>query len=137
MDNSNQAQTQRETNAQNDNDSSACPLPIKKQPIFYKNSSEKLNALFNNHQQFLQLSEVIPDSKWIKIEYGKSHYVVGIIYQSDIPSYIVYGVPGNLNAPPKGFCDYSHFLPSNIYNQSENGYWCAFQDADSGEIVKG
>ena len=135
--NSDQAQAQRQTDTQNDDDSSACPLPIKKQPLFYKNSSERLNSLFNSHAQFLPLGEVVPNSKWIKIEYAKSHYVVGIIYENDIPCYIAYGVPGNRELPPKGFSDYSHFLPNSIFSPSDDGYWCAFQDADSGEIVKG
>ncbi len=103
---------------------------------FYLSVKQKLDNLFKTHAPFLPLSEIVPFSKWIKIEYDKnSHYVVGLIYKDAYPAFIVYGVPGIRFEKPKVFSSRSQFLPVSLFECTQNGYWCIFQSANDGQII--
>lgn len=105
-------------------------------PTYYSTVKSKIDKLFNEHQPFLPLSQTVPFSKWIKIDYNKnSHYVVGIVFIKNVPSFIVYGVPGLKLNKPNGFLSDSQFIPTDLFSSSQNGYWCTFQSAQSGEII--
>lgn len=110
-----------------------CPFE-KNMPAYYCSIKEKIEPLFSKYEPISRLSELIPESKWVKIEYkNNGYYIVGIICEERIPRYVVYGVPGNRNFKPRGFESYSIFLPESLFEQNGKGYWCMFQNAETGE----
>ena len=106
---------------------------------FYDGISEDINKLFQSHEEEEFLSQIIPYSKWVKIENedGENYYVVGLIYENDDVKYICYGVPGLYSEnPPKELKGYAEWLPLDSTKEKEYGYWLTYQDATSGENVK-
>lgn len=137
------ANEQKATNTQtnncnplgNETAESACPFK-NDLPRFYRTVKDKIDDLFLKNPPISSLSQLIPDSKWVKSTYKNSgFYIVGIIYATDLPKYIVYGVPGEKNVKPKGFQQYTLFIPESFFNLN-NGYWCVFQNAETGEREK-
>lgn len=105
---------------------------------FYEMIAEQLEELFDKYPREHHLENLIDQSKWVKINYNNDdrYYVVGIIYNNNDIKYICYGVPGEYNTePPKELKDYSQWLPVDVTNPYENGYWVMYQDADTGENV--
>lgn len=101
---------------------------------YYNSIKKDIDSLFEKYSPFVELSQIIPNSRWIKIPYlKKSFYVVGLIEELGEISYVVYGVPGVKNAKPKGFEKYTHFIPLSLLNQNQQGFWCIFQSAVTGE----
>ena len=85
------------------------------------------------------LEQIIPFSKWVKIENedGDNYYVLGLIYENDQVKYICYGVPGMYSEnPPEELKGYAEWLPIDSTKEKEFGYWITYQDAQSGENVK-
>lgn len=105
------------------------------EPKFFASIKEKLQELFNKYPPIDSLTQLIPQSEWIKIPYGNNaFYVIGIIKENDIPAYIAYGVPGACKSKPKGFERYSKFIPESLF-YCDSGYWCIFQSAKTGEEI--
>ena len=97
---------------------------------------DDLDELFEKYPPISSLSQVIPNSKWVKINYGSnSFYAVGIIYENNFVKYLVYAVPGKRELAPKGFESYSYFIPESIFDLSGNGFWCTFQSAEDGKRI--
>ena len=106
---------------------------------FYDSISEDIDKLFSAHQEEEFLSQIIPFSKWVKIENDENddYYVLGLIYENDNVKYICYGVPGIYSEnPPRELRGYAEWLPLDSTKEKEYGYWLTYQDADSGENVK-
>jgi len=104
---------------------------------FYNMIAEQLDELFEKYPKEETLEKLIDNSKWIKIRNDDNkYYVVGIIFNNNDIKYICYGVPGNYSKePPIELREYSQWLPTDIMNPFDNGYWVMYQDADSGENV--
>ena len=110
-----------------------------KSESFYDSISEDIGSLFSTHSEEEFLSQIIPYSKWVKVENedGDNYYVLGLIYENDKVKYICYGVPGlYTDAPPKELRGYAEWLPLDSTKENEYGYWITYQDADTGENVK-
>ena len=119
---------------QNENES--CPARMQKEGKFYSDIKDDLDELFEKYPPISSLSKVIPNSKWVKINYGSnSFYAVGIIYENNFVKYLVYAVPGKRDLAPKGFESYSYFIPESIFDLSGNGFWCTFQSAEDGKRI--
>ena len=113
-----------------------CDEECKKEPEYYTSIKEKLIPLFSKYPSIDALTAIIPHSKWIKIPFGNNnHYAVGTIKESGFIKYLVYGVPGFYSSKPKGFERNSRFIPLSLFNLLGEGYWCVFQEADSGKQV--
>ncbi len=105
-------------------------------PTFYQSVKERIEQLFEKYPPFTPLNELINKGKWVKIPYSTDKfYVVGVVYENNIPSYIVYGVPGYKNQKPQGFERYSAFIPESICEIDEKGFWCILQSAETGEQI--
>lgn len=105
---------------------------------FYNMIAEQLQELFDKYPSENNLSKLIDNSKWCKInrDFDNSYYVVGIIYNNNDIKYICYGVPGNYNIqPPREMQGYSQWLPTDATDPYNNGYWVMYQDADTGENI--
>ncbi len=107
--------------------------------LFYKLVEEQVQDLFKKHKQDKAMEEIIPDSKFVKVEYGEmgEYYVFGLIYENKDPKYICYGLPGEYEVRPQeqldGFCQW---LPLDIKKPKEEGYWVMYQDAVNGDAIR-
>lgn len=118
---------------QNETAFGACPFDGR-YPAFYSEKRAEIEELFCKYPPIGSLSDYIPESKWVKIEYKKDgFYIIGVISRAGVPTYIVYGVPGVRERRPRGFERYSVFLPESLFTTNGRGYWCSFQNAETGK----
>ncbi len=105
---------------------------------FYNQIKDQIDDLFSKHKPEDNLQAIIPNSKWVKVEYQDmpGYYVMGIIYNDNIPEFIGYGLPAQNNEnPPKDLAEYAQWLP--VLQEGENtGYWIVYQSASNGESIK-
>lgn len=107
-----------------------------KKGLFYEEVKNQITELFTTYPQEEFLSQIIPHSKWVKVDYEKNghYYVVGLIYEEGTLKYICYGMPGMYEQkPPKEMDGVSQWLPLDSERPEEFGYWLSYQDADTGE----
>lgn len=100
---------------------------------FYSVIADQIDAMFNNHPLDEELMQIVPDSKWIKVNYEdvEKEYILGLIYEKGQLKYICYGVPGEQSVlPPKELLPYSQWLAT-----SNGGYWVMFQDSMTGDNI--
>lgn len=105
---------------------------------FYNMISSQIDELFEKYPREFNLEKLIDDSQWVKInhDYDNKYYVVGIIYEDNDIKYICYGVPGKYNQErPMELVGYSQWLPTDVKDPYNNGYWVMYQDADTGENI--
>lgn len=106
---------------------------------FYEQNKEHFERLLTDNTQLDELCDMIPGSKWVKVEYTegeeKGHYIVGIIYDEEgAPMHICYGVPGQFAlAPPENLAKYCQWLPASIKDPQGEGYWVLYQSAKTGQ----
>ena len=102
---------------------------------FFELIADQVEDLFDNYPRVDELEELIPNSKWVKIDFENNgnEYVLGLIYDGFNLKYICYGVPGNKDSVPThlGNCQW---LPLNPMSPSA-GYWVIYQDAATGDKV--
>ncbi len=106
---------------------------------FYNLIKEQLDELFSKFPADDTLSNIIPDSKWVRVDYDNmgKEYVVGIIYEGDKVKYICYGVPAlEGESLPEELEDFGQWLPLQSDDANGKGFYIMFQDADTGESVK-
>lgn len=117
-------------------EASPCHYEEQKEPKYYSAIKEKLLPLFEKYPPISALTAIIPHSSWVKIPYGENkHYAVGTVKENNVVKYLCYGVPGFYGVKPKGFESYSYFIPLSLFNLLGEGYWCVFQEAESGKRV--
>lgn len=103
---------------------------------YYERIKPQIERLFEEFNEEKSLSEVVPDSRWVKIKYdGDDYYVVGVIYDKNRPLYICYGVEGRYGEKPEKIGDYCSFIPSSIFNLKGDGYWVMYQSAITGKCL--
>lgn len=105
---------------------------------FYDNIAEQIEDLFSKYPAETNLEALIPNSKWAKIDYENNgnHYVLGLIYEDISLKYICYGVPGVYSdTAPNGLDNYTQWLPTNVDEPTQNGYWVMYQNALTGESI--
>ena len=106
---------------------------------FYNKLKGQIDRLFENNPEEEYLEKIIPNSKWVKVEYEADgdYYVVGLVYEDDTLSYLCYGIPGVYQkSPPKEIAGYPVWLPLDSDKKEGFGYWIAYQNADTGESIK-
>lgn len=106
---------------------------------FYFKLKPQIDKLFENNPIEKNLEEMIPSSKWVKVEYEDDgdFYVFGLLYEGDVIKYVCYGVPAIFEEePPKELSGYPIFLSLDKNNQKGFGYWLTYQDAETGEPIK-
>ena len=104
---------------------------------FYLSIKDKIDELFVIYPRERILENIIPESKWVRINYdGDDFYVAGVLVDEENKvSHIAYGVPGYEGIqPPKGTENICDWLPVQEM-QKYNGYWLIFQNAENGEIL--
>lgn len=104
--------------------------------IYFDKIKPQIERLFKDFPSEENLNEVVPDGKWVKIDYDETeHYCVGVIYENGKPSYLCYGVPGRYGEKPEKLSGDCRFIPSSLFRLKGDGYWVLFQDAVTGECV--
>ncbi|MDD4111092.1 MAG: hypothetical protein PHS54_06085, partial [Clostridia bacterium] len=81
---------------------------------FYSEIKDQLNLLFEKYPEETFLTEVIPDSKWVKVDYEDdgNYIVIGLMYENDNVRFVCYGSPGEFSKnPPAEFKGVSQWLP--------------------------
>lgn len=114
-------------------------IPPDEKPTFYDEIKSQIDNLFSSSPTENYLQEMIPGSKWVKVEFdnGGDYYVLGLLYEEDKLKYICYGVPGIYQKnPPKQLSGYPVWFPLDRENAEGFGYWLTYQDAESGESIK-
>ena len=109
------------------------------QEKFYDEIKEQLEILFERYPEETFLCEVIPNSRWAKVDYEDSgeYYVIGIIYEHNNIKYICYGVPGEYETKaPKELSENAQWLPLDPNKPEDLGYWLTYQDAETGESIE-
>lgn len=106
---------------------------------FYSEIKEQIEKLFKENKPEDYLEELIPSSKWVKVELeeGGDYYVFGLIYEGDELKYVCYGVPGIYQkTPPRELSGYPVWFPLDSEKREGFGYWLTYQDAGTGESIK-
>jgi len=108
-----------------------------KDPYFYSLVKNQYEDMFSKYATLDDLSQIIPSSKWIKVEMEDGYYVLGLIYEEDVPKYMCYGVPQTIRTnPPKELENYGQWLPLDAQNPNGSGYYIMYQSAESGENIE-
>ncbi len=106
---------------------------------FYDEIRPQVEKLFENNQSEDYLEKLIPNSKWVKVQFEESgdYYVFGLIYADEKLKYVCYGVPGIYQKqPPRELSGYPVWFPLDEERNEGFGYWLTYQDANSGESVR-
>lgn len=106
---------------------------------FFDGIKEQIDILFEKYPEEEILKQIIPESKWVKIDYQEKgeYYVVGVLYEQDKIKYVCYGVPSMFSSePPEELNGYAQWLPIDSTKQNGFGYWLTYQDADTGENIQ-
>ena len=110
-----------------------------KSDSYYDKIKSRIAELFSKNKKEDFLENLIPNSKWVKVEYEDDgdYYIVGLIYDGDLLKYIVYGVPGVYQkSPPKEVAGFPIWFPLDQDRPESFGYWLSYQDADTGESLR-
>lgn len=106
---------------------------------FFDEISSQLDMLFEKYPLDKVLCDIIPNSKWVKVDYDNKgkYYVVGLIYYENEVKYVCYGFPAKWSEkPPMDFNEKAQWLPIDVAEPHGEGYWITYQDALDGEMVK-
>lgn len=101
---------------------------------FFELISEQIDELFDKYPEEEKLSQIIPSSKWVKVDWENNgkYYVIGLIYEYDVLKYVCYGVPvASENDMPAEFENVGQWVPIDNW-----GYYIMYQDAVTGETIK-
>lgn len=102
---------------------------------FYLSVKPQLDEIFVCFPECDDLEEVVPNSKWAKIQVDDGFYVVGLILDGEVVRYISYGVPATKNScPPSEIRDVAVWLDDG--KKEGKGYWVIYQDAMTGQCLK-
>lgn len=111
-----------------------------KEDIFFNRLKPQIDRLFSSNPAEENLQQLIPSSKWVKVDYEDDgdFFVFGLLYdEKGNVKYVCYGVPAVFDEqPPEELSGYPIWLPLDEKNENGFGYWLTYQDADTGEPVK-
>ncbi len=110
-----------------------------KEETFFDGIRDQIDSLFKKYPEEMILKQLIPDSKWVKIDYEdiNQYYVVGLLYEANNIKYVCYGVPSlHRSEPPEELSGLAQWLPIDSNKENGFGYWITYQDAETGENVK-
>ena len=109
-------------------------------PSFIEKLRPQIDKLFEDNPIENNLQTLIPNSKWIKVDYEDDgdFYVFGLLYdEKGEVKYVCYGVPAVYETEaPKELSGYPIWIPLDKENEQGFGYWLTYQDATTGEPIK-
>ncbi len=114
--------------------------PAEEKTRFVDDIKGQIDKLFENNPSESFLEEMIPSSKWVRVEFDGEgdYYILGLIYDDEGEiKYVCYGVPGIYQKnPPSQLSGYPVWFPLDESKKESFGYWLTYQDAESGESIK-
>ena len=119
-----------------DADYGARKVPELGRATFYESVSDQLQKLFDKCERYTALEKLLPDSRWIKVDYDTSgrYYLVGLI--GDPVRYMCYGVPGEYSPePPPELAGYCQWLAADPNDPAGKGFWIMYQDGVTGKSI--
>ena len=117
----------------------ALDVNFSRRAYYFEQVKDKMDALFLAGTRDKDLEALMPDSRWVRIEYSHSHfYVVGLIGgKGSVPDYICYGLPATYSSdPPTSLGRDARWTPLDVKKPQGEGYWLLFQSAKSGETIR-
>ncbi len=113
---------------------SAVKVKAQPQEPFYKKIEDNMQQLFEKNDPDEELALLMPGSKWARVSLGDDgYYVVGIIYNEDVPEIICYGVPDKDGSnPPQNEENCRQWME---IEKGGRGYWMMYQSAKTGETL--
>lgn len=124
----------------NENEEKEQPKQEDDEIVFFDRLKPQIDKLFEKNPIEDNLQKLIPNSKWVKVEYEDDgdFYVFGLLYdEKENVKYVCYGVPAVFEEEaPKELSGYPIWLPLDKENSNGFGYWLTYQDAMTGEPVK-
>ena len=104
--------------------------------MFFEQIRQQIEILFSKYERDEKLEKLVPNSKWVKVNYEGSDecYELGVICDDNgVEEYVCYGIPSQDSAtPPKSLEEYAKYLKLS----PTDGLWVACQDAKTGETIK-
>ena len=97
---------------------------------YYGKIRRKIERLFRTNEPFSSLSEVIPQSRWVKLDKNGKPFYLGVCGAPDYICYAARGARGDI--PPEN----AFFVPESIISPTDMGYFMIFQSATTGKIIK-
>lgn len=93
--------------------------------------------VFENYTADETLNNLIPNSKFVKINEHNEEYSIGAIYDDENMKYICYAVLCNYNTPaPQELGEHYQWLPLDKEDPLSEGYYIVFQDANDLKILE-
>ncbi len=109
-------------------------------PAFIDKLKPQIDKLFQENPIEANLQNIIPNSKWIKVDYEDDgdFYVFGLLYdEAGQVKYVCFGVPAVFESEaPKELSGFPIWMPLDKTNNEGFGYWLTYQDATTGEPIK-
>ncbi len=109
-------------------------------PAFLNRLKPQIDKLFESNPIENNLQNLIPNSKWVKVDYEDDgdFYVFGLLSdEKGQVKYVCYGVPAVFeDEAPKELSGYPIWVPLDKSKQQGFGYWLTYQDAGTGEPIK-
>lgn len=103
---------------------------------FYASIKERLDKIIYCHQKDYELSRIISNGEFVKINYDQEkYYLVGRIFEGCEVKYICYAVKGEYDKAPKELEPYCKFIPLSPYSPLSVGYYVIFQSASDGKVI--
>lgn len=102
---------------------------------FYLSVKPQIDEIFVCYPEEDTLNNLVPNSRWVRINTSDGYYVVGLVLDGDTVSYICYGVPStDKNMPPVEIADFAVWLSDG--GEEGRGYWLIYQDALTGKCLR-
>jgi len=97
----------------------------------------QFDYVFKNYKADETLNNLIPNSKFVKIDENQEEYSIGAIYDNEKMRYICYAVLKDYNSPaPQELGKHYQWLPLDKEDPLSDGYYIVFQDASDLKIVE-
>lgn len=97
----------------------------------------QFDYVFENYDNDNILNDLLPNSKFVKINENNEKYSIGVIYENNTIKYICYAILCNYNTPaPQELGKHYQWLPIDKEDPLSEGYYIVFQDANDLKILE-
>ena len=104
---------------------------------FFELIKPQLDELFKKFPHCKELEDLVDDTEWVSVSNQQENYVLGKIYDDGKVTHLCYGTPAKSSSelPEEHLRAFCQWLPLDIENPDNNGYWVMYQDANTGENI--
>lgn len=103
---------------------------------YYKTVQKIFDGAILRYRSTQKLTKTLPNSRFFELN-SSGKTLFGVQQNSDKPLYFIYAVSGReVDGAPEKLKGKACFLPCSIFDLSGEGFWCLFQDATTGALIK-